>query len=111
VMSGRYRVGRTSLTVQLAQSAVFSEFMRRNAESVILDDACPACKVNGSLDSGCLSVERVVEQLEHYARERYNGRRRLDLGDHLWGQRQDGGGCECLCHGQSCVPLETPWSR
>jgi hypothetical protein len=90
-----YGGGMRSHTVQLAQPALFAELARGDAEAVIFNDACAARKVNRSLDPGGLGVERVVEELEHHAGQRHNGRRRLDLGDDIWRQRQNG---RCVCH-------------
>jgi hypothetical protein len=77
-------------TVQLGQTSLCTELDGWDAQAVILDGTCTTSKVDGRVDVRGSGIEGILEEVQHHARERADGCRRLDLGDDLFGQQLDG---------------------
>lgn len=76
-------------TVELAQSTILPKLGRSYPKAIVLYGAAASSKVDSGLDFGRFCIQCVLQELQDDANQGHDGRGRLDLRDHVLGQRQN----------------------
>lgn len=80
------------LTVRSSQTTSVSKLVGRYPQAIVLDGAVAPSIVDGDVDLGCPSVQRVSDKTQHDTIQRGDDDGRFELVDDMVGKRLDGHG-------------------